>query len=57
VGVSRPEERRDQVPALAVEDQERMVHVLLVVTVVVATFLIAVGGIVRGIEIQEHLPL
>jgi hypothetical protein len=55
VGVSRSKQRCDQVPALAVEDQKRMVDVLLVIAVVVGAFLIAVGRIVRGVEIQKHL--
>jgi hypothetical protein len=54
VGVATPQQRADQVPALPVEDDQRMVDVLLVVAVVVATFLIAVGGVCGGVEIQEH---
>ncbi len=52
--VSRSKQRRDQVPALAVEDEKRMVHVLFVVAVVVATFLLPVGRIVGRIQVQEH---
>ena len=53
MSVSCPKERRDEVPTLAVKDQEWMVHVLLVVAMVVATFLIAMGGVVGGIEVQK----
>jgi len=38
-------------PALAVEDEERMVHMLLVVAVVVAAFLLSVSGIVGRVEV------
>jgi hypothetical protein len=55
VGVARPQQRRDQVPRVAVEDEQGMVDVLLEVTVVVGAFLIAVGGVVRGIEVQHDL--
>jgi hypothetical protein len=55
VSVPRSKERRDQVPALAVEDQKRMIHVLRVIAVVVGTFLLPVGRIVRGVEVQKHL--
>jgi len=46
VGVAGPKERRDQVPAVAVEDEQRMVDVLPIVAVVVAPFLLPVGGVV-----------
>ena len=55
VGVARPQERRDQVPALPVEDEQGVVHVLLEVAVVVGALLISVGGVVGGIEIQDDL--
>ena len=55
MGVARPKERADQVPAFAVEDEQGMVDVLFVVAVVVATFLIAVGGICGRVEVQEYL--
>src|SRR5215208_186661 len=54
VGVSCPQERRYEMPALAVEDDQRMVDVMLVVAVVVTTFLLPVGGIVRRVEVQQH---
>jgi hypothetical protein len=40
---------------LAVEDQKRMVDVLLVVAVVEAAFLLSVGGICGCIEVQKDL--
>ena len=54
MGVARSQERRDQVPALAVEDEQGMVHVLPIVAVVVASLLIAVGGISGRVEIQDY---
>src|SRR5215208_1441641 len=55
MGVAGPQKRRDQVPALAVEDEQRMVDVLAVVAVVVAAFLLAVGGVVGCVEVQKNL--
>ena len=46
MGVARPQERRDQVSALAVEDEQGVVHVLPVVAVVEGALLIAMGGVV-----------
>jgi hypothetical protein len=50
MGVARPQERTDKVPTLAVEDEQGVVDVLLVVAVVVASFLIApwVGSAVES---------
>ena len=53
VGGARPQDRRDEVPGLAVEDEQGMVHVLPEVAVVGAPFLVAVGRIVGGVEVQE----
>jgi hypothetical protein len=55
VGVARPKERRDQVPRVPVENEQGVVHVLLEVAVVVGALLIAVGGVVGGIEVQDDL--
>ena len=41
-------------PALAVEDEQRMVDALPVVAVVVGAFLLPVGGVVCGVEVQKH---
>ncbi len=54
MGVSCPQQRHYEMPALAVEDDQRMVHMLPIVAVVVTTFLIPVGGIVRRVEVQKH---
>ena len=54
VGVVGPKERRDQVPALAVEDEQRMVDVLAIVAMVVAPFLLPVGGVCGRVEVQKH---
>jgi hypothetical protein len=54
MGVSRSQERRDEMSALAVEDDQRMVDVLPIVAVVVTTFLFSVDWICGRIEIQKH---
>ena len=55
MGVSRPQKRRDQVPALPVEVEKRMVDVLAVVAVVVTALPLAVGGVCGRVEVQEYL--
>lgn len=54
MGVTPPQQRADQVSTLPVEDHKRMVDVLSVIAVVLGAFLIAVGGVVCGIEVQKH---
>src|SRR5829696_3237645 len=54
MGVSRPQKRRDEVPAFSVEDDQRMVDVLPIVAVVVTVFLFSVDGICGCIEVQKH---
>ena len=54
MGVAGPEEPRDQVPALAVKDEKRMVDVLPIVAVVVTPFLLPVGGVCGRVEVQEN---
>ena len=41
-------------PRVAVEDEQGVVYMLLEVAVVVRAFLITVGGVVRGVEVQKH---
>ena len=48
-----PQECRDELSGVPVEDQERVEDALLVVAVVVGTFLIAVRGIVCCVEVQK----
>ena len=55
VGVARPQKRPDEVPALAIEDEQRMVHVLALIAVIVRTFLFSVSRIVGCVEVQKHL--
>jgi hypothetical protein len=55
VGVAWSEHRRDQLAGVAVEDQEWVVHVLLIEAVVGDTLLVAMGGIVGAIDIDQHL--
>jgi hypothetical protein len=49
---SGPKERRDQVPVLTVEDEQRMIHMLAVVAMVVGVFLLSVSGIRGRVEVQ-----
>jgi hypothetical protein len=55
MGIACSQESRDQLPRVPIEDQERVVDVLFEVAVVVALFLITVGGIVRCVEIEKDL--
>jgi hypothetical protein len=54
-GVSRPQARRQQASAVALEDQHGVIHRLAVSAVEEAELLLAVGGIVGGIEIEQDL--
>jgi hypothetical protein len=54
VSVSCPQECRDEVRTLTVEDDERMVDVLLVIAVVEGAFLLSVGGICDSIKVQKY---
>ncbi len=54
MGVARPQKCRDQVSALAIEDEQRMVDVLLVVAVIEGALLLSVGGIVGSIKVQKY---
>ena len=53
--VSRPQSRRQQASAVAFEDHHGMIHVLAVGAVEEAELLLAVSGIVGGIEIEQDL--
>lgn len=52
MGVSRPQQRRDEMPRLAVEDEQRIVHMLTVIAVVVRAFLLSVSGICGRVEVK-----
>ncbi len=54
-GVSRAQPRRQQASGVALEDQHGVIHVLVVGAVEEAELLLAMGGIVGGIEIQQDL--
>ena len=54
-GVSRPQACRQQAAAVAFEDQHGMIHVPAVGAVEEAELLLAVSGIVGGIEIEQDL--
>jgi hypothetical protein len=53
-GVSRAQPRRQQASGVALEDQHGMIHVLPV-SVEEAELLLAMGGIVGGVEIEQDL--
>jgi hypothetical protein len=53
VGVAGAQHSRDQLAALTVEDDQRMVDVLLVVAMIVAAFLFAVGRIFCGVKVEQ----
>ena len=56
MGIARAQHRTHQLPALPIKDQQGMIHVLIVVAVKAGELLLAVGGIVRGVNIQDdHL--
>ena len=54
-GVSRAQARRQQAAAVALEDEHGVIHMLVVGAVEEAELLLAVGGIVGGIEIEQNL--
>src|SRR5208337_4323700 len=54
-GVSRAQPRRQQTSSVALEDQHGVIHVLAVSAVEEAELLLAVGGIVGGVEIEQDL--
>src|SRR5215212_8422406 len=55
MSIASPEERRDQMATIAVEDEQGMVYVLLMVAVVVGALLLAVDRVVGRVEVQKHL--
>jgi hypothetical protein len=54
-GIARSQPRRQQASGVAFEDQHGVIHVLAVGAVEKAQLLLAVGGIVGGIDIQQDL--
>jgi len=54
-GVSRTQSRRQQASAVALENQHGVIHVLAVSAVEEAELLLAVGGIVGGVEVEQNL--
>ena len=54
-GISRPQPRRQQASGVALEDQHGVIHMLAVGAVEEAELLLAVRGIVGGIEIEQDL--
>jgi hypothetical protein len=55
VGIAGTQDRGDQLVGVAVEDEQRVVHVLAIVAVIARPFLRAVGRVVGRVEI-EHDP-
>src|SRR5271157_571920 len=54
-GIARPQPRRQQTSGVALEDQHGVIHVLAVGAVEETELLLAVSGIVGGIEVQQDL--
>src|SRR6059036_2064967 len=54
-GVSRTQPQRQQASGVTFEDQHGVIHVLAVSAVEEAELLLAVGGIVGGIEVEQDL--
>jgi hypothetical protein len=55
MGVARSQECTNELACISIEDQKRVIDVLLEVAVVVTLFLIAVSAIISGIEVQHNL--
>jgi len=55
-GIAWAQARCQQASGVALEDEYGMIHVLAVGTVEKAELLLAVGGIVDGVEIEQDLP-
>src|SRR5512146_1331147 len=55
-GVARPQAQGKQTSGVALEDQHGVIHVLVVGAVEKAELLLAVSGIVGGVDIQQDLP-
>src|SRR5215469_8857964 len=55
-GIVRAQARCQPASGVALEDEYGMIHVLAVGTVEKAELLLAVGGIVGGVEIEQDLP-
>jgi hypothetical protein len=55
-GMRRPRTKdgRDELAGRAIEDQERMVHMLTIIPVVGDTFLLAMGGIIGTVEVEDN---
>ena len=57
VGVARPQHCGQRKAGAAVEDEKRMIHMLLVIAVEEAELLLPMGGIVGGVHVQDdNLP-
>src|SRR5260370_5346551 len=54
-GVSRSQPCRQQASGVALEDQHGVIHMLVVSAVEEAELLLAVGGVVGGIEVEQNL--
>ncbi len=55
MAITRTQHGRDELVRLAVEDEQRVVHVLAVVPVVGAAFLLPVGRIIRAVEVEHDV--
>jgi hypothetical protein len=53
VGIARTQHRGQGKAVAAVEDEERVIHVLFVITVEEAELLLAMGGVIGGVHVQD----
>jgi hypothetical protein len=53
---ARPQSGGQQTTGVTLKDQQGMIHVLVITTIEEAELLLAVSGIVGGIDIQQNLP-
>jgi len=57
MGVSRPQHSRHGEARDAVQNQKRMIHMLLVIPVKEAQLLDSMGGIIGGVDVDhDHIP-
>ena len=53
MGIAGPQHGRDQLIGVAIEEQQRVIHVLPIVGMVGGAFLRAIGWVIRAIQVQQ----
>jgi hypothetical protein len=53
VGIAGAQDHGDELAGLTIEDEQGMEHVLAVVAMIGAPFLLSMGGIIRAIEVED----